>query len=103
MLECLKKGVRIANQCMDSMVQVQLFVELLNHYLYFKEKGNEQIEADVVNQIIAKIKEELPNLEINEERDQINKHFKNTKDHVKAVTSSKNSTLFTGIALLEED
>lgn len=28
---------------MDSSVQVQLFVELLNHYLYFYEKGNDQV------------------------------------------------------------
>ena len=37
--DCLKKGVKIANQCMDSSVQVQLFVELLNHYVYYYEKG----------------------------------------------------------------
>lgn len=42
-LECLKKGLRIANQCMDPSVQVQLFVELLNHYLYSFEKGNEHV------------------------------------------------------------
>jgi Vacuolar protein sorting-associated protein 35 len=44
-LECLKKGVRIANQCMDPSVQVQLFVELLNHYIYFYEKGNDQVST----------------------------------------------------------
>ncbi len=42
-MECLKKGLRIANQCMDSSVQVQLFVEILNHYIYFYEKGNDQV------------------------------------------------------------
>lgn len=39
-LDCLKKGIRIASQCMDTSVQVQLYVELLNHYIYFYEKGN---------------------------------------------------------------
>lgn len=38
-VECLKKGLRIAKQCMDTSVQVQLFVELFNHYIYFFEKG----------------------------------------------------------------
>ncbi|MPC90788.1 Vacuolar protein sorting-associated protein 35 [Portunus trituberculatus] len=42
-LECLKKAVRIANQCMDPSTQIQLFVELLNHYIYFYEKGNSQV------------------------------------------------------------
>ena len=36
--ECLKKAVRIANQCMDSTIQLQLFVEVLNRYLYYFEK-----------------------------------------------------------------
>jgi vacuolar protein sorting-associated protein 35 len=44
-LECLKKGVRIGNQCMDPSVQVQLFVELLNHYIYFYEKDNELVSV----------------------------------------------------------
>ena len=44
-LECLKKGVRIGTQCMDPSVQVQLFVELLNHYIYFYEKENDQVRA----------------------------------------------------------
>ena len=29
-LDCLKKGLKIAKQCMDPLVQVQLFVEILN-------------------------------------------------------------------------
>lgn len=42
-LECLKKSLRIANQCMDNSVQVQLFVEILDHYIHVYEKGNDQV------------------------------------------------------------
>ena len=42
-LECLKKAGRIAQQCMDTSVQVQLLVELLNSYILYYEKGNEQV------------------------------------------------------------
>lgn len=45
--ECLKKAVRIANQCMDSTIQVQLFVEVLNRYLYYFEK-----KADTVSRLL---------------------------------------------------
>lgn len=86
-LECLKKGVRIAKQCMDVSVQVQLFVELLNHYVFFYEKGDEQVSVEIINQLIAKIKEELPNLEVSDEAEQINKHFSNTLDHLRARIS----------------
>lgn len=41
--DCLKKGLRIANHCMDTAVQVQLYVEILNFYVFFFEKGNEQV------------------------------------------------------------
>ncbi|XP_069687418.1 vacuolar protein sorting-associated protein 35 [Periplaneta americana] len=90
-LECLKKGVRIGNQCMDPSVQVQLFVELLNHYIYFYEKYNDQVTVQMLNQLIAKIREELPNLEANEETEQINKHFTNTLEHLRNRMDSPES------------
>ncbi len=43
--ECLKKSGRIANQCMDKSVQIQLLVELLNLYMYFHEKEASQVRA----------------------------------------------------------
>ena len=43
--ECLKKSGRIASQCMDKSVQVQLLVELLNIYMYFHEKEAAQVRA----------------------------------------------------------
>ena len=40
-MECLKKALKIANQCMDPSLQVQLFIEILNRYIYFYEKEND--------------------------------------------------------------
>ncbi|KAJ8925291.1 hypothetical protein NQ315_009120, partial [Exocentrus adspersus] len=82
-VECLKKGLRIAKQCMDTSVQVQLFVELLNHYIYFFEKGNDQVDVEILNQLIKKIGDELANLESSDEAEQISKHFSNTLAHLK--------------------
>ncbi|XP_074645707.1 vacuolar protein sorting-associated protein 35-like [Tubulanus polymorphus] len=101
-MECLKKGLRIANQCMDNSVQVQLFVEILNHYIYFYEKGNDQVTIQVLNQLISKIREELPNLEANEESEQINKHFHNTVEHLRnrmESSSEVNGPSFEGLVL----
>ena len=36
--DCLRKSMKIAGQCMDQLVQLQLFVELLNSWIYFNEK-----------------------------------------------------------------
>lgn len=55
-LECLKKGVRIASQCLDTGVQVQIYVELLNNYLFYFERGNSLITVSLLNQVIPKRK-----------------------------------------------
>ncbi|KAF5299578.1 hypothetical protein FQR65_LT09383 [Abscondita terminalis] len=90
-VECLKKGLRIAKQCMDVSVQVQLYVELLNHYIYFYEKGNDQITVQILMQVISKIKEELPNLESSDETDQITKHINNTLEHIRSRMENPDS------------
>jgi hypothetical protein len=50
-LECLKKGAKIASQAQDLGVRVQLYVELLNHYLFYFERGNKQITVSMLNQV----------------------------------------------------
>ena len=60
MLECLKKAGRIAQQCMDTSVQVQLLVELLNTYILFYEKGNEQVARAVLHMYIQLLTSSFP-------------------------------------------
>ena len=50
-----------------------------------------QVTIQVLNQLIAKIKETLPNLEANEETEQINKHFQNTVDHLQSMKQAADS------------
>lgn len=42
-----------------------------------------QVTVQMLNHLISKIHEELPNLETNEETEQISKHFSNTLDHLR--------------------
>nr|AAB18153.1 MEM3 [Mus musculus] len=90
-MECLKKALKIANQCMDPSLQVQLFIEILNRYIYFYEKENDAVTIQVLNQLIQKIREDLPNLESSEETEQINKHFHNTLEHLRTRRESPES------------
>lgn len=50
-LECLKKAARMAAQCMHPGVTVQLYVELLNHYLFYFERGNSLITVTMLSQV----------------------------------------------------
>ncbi|CAA0811131.1 Vacuolar protein sorting-associated protein 35B [Striga hermonthica] len=65
-LLCLKRSLRIANAAQQmanvtrgSSGPVTLFVEILNKYLYFFEKGNPQITASAIQGLIELIKTEM--------------------------------------------
>uniref|UniRef100_A0A1D1YWX6 Vacuolar protein sorting-associated protein 35 n=1 Tax=Anthurium amnicola TaxID=1678845 RepID=A0A1D1YWX6_9ARAE len=65
-LLCLKRALRIANAAQQmanvtrgSSGPVTLFVEILNKYLYFFEKGNPQITSSVIQGLIELIRTEM--------------------------------------------
>ena len=69
---------------MDCGTKTQLYVELLNKYIYFYEKFNSMITEEMLQELIQRIQDELPNLEGGtDEAEQINKHFENTIIHLK--------------------
>ena len=47
---------------MDSGTKAQLYIELLNKYIYFAEKGLDGVSDELINELIERIREELPNL-----------------------------------------
>nr|CAB3267638.1 vacuolar protein sorting-associated protein 35-like [Phallusia mammillata] len=83
-LECLKKAIRTANQCMESAVQIQLFVEVLNKYLFFYERGCTEVTMELLNQLIEKIQNEIKELKDSDESSMIQMHFDNTLDHIRS-------------------
>lgn len=42
-VECLKKALKTSGQCLERSVQVQLYVEILNTYIWSYEVNNEQV------------------------------------------------------------
>ncbi|KAK3231864.1 hypothetical protein Dsin_003745 [Dipteronia sinensis] len=66
-LLCLKRALRIANAAQQmaniawgSSGPVILFVEILNKYLYFFEKGNPQITTSAIQSLVELISNEMP-------------------------------------------
>lgn len=45
MLECLQRALRVADACMDTAVSVELFVEILNRYVYYFDQQNETVSS----------------------------------------------------------
>ncbi|KAK2982274.1 hypothetical protein RJ640_020826 [Escallonia rubra] len=67
-LLCLKRSLRIANAAQQmanvtrgSSGPVTLFVEILNKYLYFFEKGNPQITSAAIQGLVELIRTEMQN------------------------------------------
>ena len=57
-----------------------------------------QITVQILNQMIVKIREELPSLDTNEDTDQINKHFSNTLQHITAYRQL-HTTVYDGVEM----
>lgn len=50
-LECLQRSLKIADVCITGGVNAQLFIEILNHYVFFFEADNPEVsESDNVGQ-----------------------------------------------------
>ncbi|KAI7861760.1 vacuolar protein sorting-associated protein 35 [Spinellus fusiger] len=62
-VECLQKALRIADSCMHSGTNVELFVEILNRYIYYFEKGNHAVTVKYLNGLIDLIKSNLKSLD----------------------------------------
>ena len=76
------------------------FVITTNQPLSILPSAVLQISVQVLNQIIARVRELLPNLEANEETEQINKHFKNTLEHLQLRMEAPDSTVsYEGLVL----
>jgi vacuolar protein sorting-associated protein 35 len=62
-LECLQKALKIADACMDTATSIQLFIEILDRYLYYFDQGNDAILPKFINGLIDLIRQNLENME----------------------------------------
>ncbi|KAF9364160.1 Vacuolar protein sorting-associated protein 35 [Mortierella sp. NVP85] len=119
-LECLQKALKIADSCMDSVTNVELFVEILNRYIYYFEKQNESVTVKYLNGLIDLINTNLGNMENPDQHppaansssllehdparipDYVMTHFRNTIYHLerrKNGGDEKYTELDTGVAI----
>ena len=62
-LECLQKALKIADLCVDPVVSIQLFIEILNQYVYYFERQNSAIAPKFISGLIDLIRQNVQNLE----------------------------------------
>jgi len=81
-LSCLQRSLKIANACMGH--QVHLFVEILNKYLYFFDRGCPSITVKYLKGLIALIEEHIPNLDSSDTARLAKTHYVSTLAHIRA-------------------
>ncbi|KAK2627018.1 hypothetical protein QTJ16_004193 [Diplocarpon rosae] len=81
-LECLQRALRVADACMDTAVSVELFVEILNRYVYYFDQQNDAVTTKYLNGLIELIHS---NLQTNLESatiDMPKRHFQRTIEYI---------------------
>jgi len=83
-LECLQKSLKIADACVDTQAQLQLFVEILNEYLFFFKNNVEQVTADYISLLISLIETKFSGMETTSSDDIAftYSYYKNTLAHL---------------------
>ncbi|KAJ5736289.1 uncharacterized protein N7483_001414 [Penicillium malachiteum] len=85
-LECLQRALRVADACMDTAVSVELFVEILNRYVYYFDQQNETVTTKYLNGLIELIHSNLHSTEDepNPNLDGPKRHFERTLEYIRS-------------------
>jgi vacuolar protein sorting-associated protein 35 len=79
-LACLQRSLKIANGCMGQ--QLHLFVEILNQYLYFYDRGCPSITVQYLKGLISLIEEQRRSVDDNDVSRAAKLHYENTLQHI---------------------
>ncbi|KAF2398286.1 vacuolar protein sorting-associated protein 35 [Trichodelitschia bisporula] len=83
-LECLQRALRVADACMDTAVSIELFVEILNRYVYYFDQENEAVTTKYLNGLIELIHSNLQGADpaIANALENPRRHFQRTLDYI---------------------
>ncbi|KAL3469840.1 vacuolar protein sorting-associated protein 35 [Aspergillus californicus] len=84
-LECLQRALRVADACMDTAVSVELFVEILNRYVYYFDQQNDSVTIKYLNGLIELVHSNLQTdkADPNPALENPKKHFERTLDYIR--------------------
>lgn len=107
-LECLQKSLRIANSATEEIVMVQLYVDTLDQYLFYLDRGATAVMPKFVNSLVELITASIDTintpdvhpsqrapaglLEGVQTPEMITRHFRNTLLHIQAKKSASEGT-----------
>jgi len=90
-LECLQRALKIADVCMASSMNVQLFIQILNQYVYFFDNNNPEIADKHLTGLIALINEHIESMDQSEARKEVEVQFRNILRHIQLKQASSDT------------
>ncbi|KAL7790813.1 vacuolar sorting protein [Trichoderma ceciliae] len=83
-LECLQRALRVADSCMETATSIELFVEILDRYVYYFDQQNESVTTKYLNGLIELIHSNLAgNQQDSASIETSKKHFHQTLENIK--------------------
>ncbi|KAK3318796.1 vacuolar protein sorting-associated protein 35 [Apodospora peruviana] len=84
-LECLQRALRVADSCMETATSIELFVEILDRYVYYFDQKNESVTTKYLNGLIELIHSNLAgNQQDSASVEASRKHFIQTLEMIKS-------------------
>ncbi|EGR52907.1 vacuolar sorting protein [Trichoderma reesei QM6a] len=84
-LECLQRALRVADSCMESATSIELFVEILDRYVYYYDQQNESVTTKYLNGLIELIHSNVAgNQPDSASVEASKKHFYQTLENIKS-------------------
>jgi len=93
-IECLKRSVKIADGIMDPIANVELFIDILNEYLYYYTQECGKVEVKYIKGLLNLIKEHMDGLD---EAGNSKVKFDNTVKYIKMRAKDDKDTRFKAI------
>ncbi|KAH8650119.1 vacuolar protein sorting-associated protein 35 [Xylariales sp. PMI_506] len=82
-LECLQRALRVADSCMEQATSIELFVEILDRYVYYFDQQNESVTTKYLNGLIELIHSNLStNQQDSASIESSKRHFKHTLENI---------------------
>ncbi|PHH61675.1 hypothetical protein CDD81_8086 [Ophiocordyceps australis] len=84
-LECLQRALRVADSCMETATSIELFVEILDRYVYYFDQQNDSVTTKYLNGLIELIHSNLGGMQ----QDTVStegskKHFEQTLENIRS-------------------
>ncbi|WKX97297.1 hypothetical protein Q1695_013168 [Nippostrongylus brasiliensis] len=88
-VEVMKKAAKIATQCLEPIVQQQLFVQIINTLLYYYEDNCLEVTEDMLVELISRTKDNAVQLDVSAEADALEKHLAMTVQHIRRTKDKR--------------